>query len=85
VLRDKGNDQTRLSLACSLHDLGPAPIEIVEVAHPTRHLQERCEGGGGTVVNDYWVDSRPGRNQVWQSRQWAGPETGYVQIRQLRL
>lgn len=85
VLRDKGNDQTRLSLACSLHDLGPASIEIVEVTHPARHLQERCEGGGGTVVNDYWVDSRPGHNQVWQSRQWAGPETGYVQIRQLRL
>lgn len=83
VLRGKGNGQIRLALACSLQDLGAAPVEIVGVTHPARHLQERCEGGGGTVVNDYWVDSRPGRNQVWQSRQWAGPETGYIRIRQL--
>jgi hypothetical protein len=83
VLRTKGNGKTRLSLACSLHDLGAEPVEIVGLTHPARHLQERCEGGGGTVVNDYWVDSRPGQSQVWQSRQWAGPETGYIRIRQL--
>ncbi|MBQ4826740.1 YjbF family lipoprotein [Leisingera sp. HS039] len=85
TVRAKGNGQAILSMACSLQDLGPEPVEIVEVTHPARRLQERCEGSGGVVVNDYWVDSRPGRNQVWQSRQWAGPETGYVRIRQLRL
>ncbi|WP_264214799.1 YjbF family lipoprotein [Leisingera thetidis] len=85
ALRAEGNGQAVLSMACSLQDLGPDPVEIVGRSHPARHLQERCEGGGGVVVNDYWVDSRPGRNQVWQSRQWAGPETGYVRIRQLRL
>lgn len=83
VLRDKGNGQTRLTLACSLHDLGPEPVKIVELTHPTRRLQERCEGAGGVVVNDYWIDSRPGHSQVWQSRQWAGPEVGYIRIRQL--
>jgi hypothetical protein len=85
TVRANGNGQAVLNMACSLHDLGPAPVEIVEITHPARHLQERCEGSGGVVVNDYWVDSRPGRNQIWQSRQWAGPETGYVKIRQLRL
>lgn len=85
AVRANGNGQAMLNMACSLHDLGPAPVEIVEVSHPARHLQERCAGAGGAVVNDYWVDSRPGRNQVWQSRQWAGPETGYLRIRQLRL
>ncbi|OED47364.1 YjbF family lipoprotein [Leisingera sp. S232] len=88
TVRADGNGQTTLEMACSLHDLGAAAVEIVEVTHPTRHLQERCslEGaGGGTVVNDYWVDSRPGRAQVWQSRQWAGPEIGYMRIRLLRL
>lgn len=85
TVRAEGNGQAVLSMACSLHDLGPETVEIVEITHPARHLQERCEGSGGVVVNDYWVDSRPGRTQVWQSRQWAGPETGYVKIRQLRL
>jgi hypothetical protein len=71
----------RLTLACDLVDLGQTTITIVERNHPTRHLQERCRGGGGTVTNDYWVDSQAGL--VWQSRQWAGPETGYLQIRRL--
>lgn len=84
-LRAQGNGQVTLHMACSLSDLGPAMVEIVEIAHPTRHLREHCEGADGVVVNDYWVDSRPGRAQVWQSRQWAGPEIGYVRIRQLRL
>ncbi|MEW2915240.1 YjbF family lipoprotein [Leisingera sp. JC11] len=85
TVRAEGNGQRELNLACSLHDLGPEAVEIVEITHPARHLQERCEGVGGAVVNDYWVDSRPGRARVWQSRQWAGPEIGYVRIRQLRL
>jgi hypothetical protein len=71
----------RLTLACDLVDLGPTTITIVERAHATRHLQERCTGGGGAVTNDYWVDSRAGL--VWQSRQWAGPENGYLSIRRL--
>jgi len=70
-------------MACSLQDLGPAPVEIVEVTYATRHLQERCEAAGSVVVNDYWVDSRSGR--VWQSRQWAGPTIGYLRLRQLTI
>ncbi|PCJ07298.1 MAG: hypothetical protein COB16_11465 [Rhodobacteraceae bacterium] len=76
-----------LVLACSLQDLGAETVEIVELSYATRHLQERCEGGGdiggGVVVNDYWVDSRSGR--IWQSRQWAGPTIGYLRIRQLTI
>ena len=57
-------------------------LEIYEKYYNTRHLQERCEGPGQTVViNDYWVDSRS--QKVWKSRQWAGPETGYLRIRDL--
>mgnify|MGYP000002156676 CR=1 FL=1 len=74
-----------LVMGCTLVDLGAERIEIVELRHATRHLQERCEGGSGAeagvVVNDYWVDSSTGR--VWQSRQWAGPTIGYLYIRQL--
>lgn len=75
------NQAVPLRLACTVTDLGPEPVTIVELTHPTRHLRERCEGGGGTVTNDYWVDSRAGI--VWQSRQWAGPNTGYLRLRRL--
>ncbi len=44
-------------------------------------VQQRCSGGGGEVVNDYWVDSRGGL--VWKSRQWAGPQIGYIRFRRL--
>lgn len=75
------------TLACTVSDLGLETIEIIELTYQTRHLQERCESGpggeSGVVVNDYWVDSRSGH--LWQSRQWAGPTTGYLRIRQLTL
>ncbi|MDE4134811.1 YjbF family lipoprotein [Phaeobacter sp. QD34_3] len=71
------------TLACTVSDLGPETIEIVELTYQTRHLQEHCESESGLVVNDYWVDSRSGH--LWQSRQWAGPTIGYMRIRQLTL
>ena len=77
----RARDNKSVPLACSLVDLGPETIVIVERGHSTRHLQEQCEGAGGIVVNDYWVDARAGL--VWQSRQWAGPGIGYIRIRQL--
>lgn len=80
------NRERRLTLACALSDLGPQALEIYEKQYNTRHLQERCEGrdpdGRDTVViNDYWVDSH--HRKVWKSRQWAGPEIGYLRIRDL--
>lgn len=75
------NQEVALSLACDLVDLGPETIVIVEQAHRTRHLQEDCEGSGGRIRNDYWIDS--GAGLVWQSRQWGGPGIGYVQFRRL--
>ena len=86
------NRSVSFTMACAVSDLGLETIEIIERSYQTRHLQERCEasagptgegGSGGVVVNDYWVDSRSGR--LWQSRQWAGPTTGYLRIRQLTI
>ena len=87
----------RLTLTCTLSDLGPATIEIIDRTYATRHIRETCEGGvagysigysigagtgaPGRVVNDYWVDA--GAGLVWQSRQWAGPQTGYLRMRRV--
>ena len=81
MIRNLDFRETALVLSCELVDLGPETIEIVERRHATRHLQQRCEGGGGRVVNDYWTDARAGL--VWQSRQWAGPHLGYLRMRRL--
>lgn len=79
--RNLDNKKTRVVMACDVVDLGAETIVIVERNHATRHVQERCKGSGGTVVNDYWIDSRAGL--VWRSRQWAGPNVGYLVIRRL--
>lgn len=89
MVRAHDNKELRMALACDLEDLGPETIIIVERAHATRHLRQRCErvlqgeepGRGGVVVNDYWVDSKAGL--IWQSRQWAGPGIGYLRMRRL--
>lgn len=83
MVRALDNKEVRLGFTCDLVDLGPDPVTIVEIRHPTRHLQQRCEGELGGIVNDYWVDS--GRGIVWQSRQWAGPSIGYLRIRRLTV
>ncbi|MFD3191591.1 YjbF family lipoprotein [Sedimentitalea sp. HM32M-2] len=75
------NKQVRLALACTVTDRGSTTIEIIGLTLATRHLQERCDGAGGTVTNDYWIDPRA--QLIWQSRQWAGPHIGYLRLRQV--
>jgi len=85
-LRSGNNQEQVVTLACKITDLGPQQLEIYDRIYRTRHLQEHCEGRGETgrktvVLNDYWVDSQ--NKKVWKSRQWAGPEIGYLRIRDL--
>lgn len=101
-LRSGDFEARSVTLACSLQDLGPVTLEIVDLRYPTRHIQERCEtleegARAKVVINDYWIDSQPrprtgpqtdylARHQprfVRQSRQWAGPQIGYLRIRDL--
>ena len=82
MIRTGDLEEVALVLACDLENLGPAPVEIVEVVHPTTHMRETCvTADGGRITNDYWVDPRAGL--VWQSQQWAGPHVGYVRTRRL--
>lgn len=81
MIRALDNREVQLNFACDLTDLGTETIDIVDRRHATRHLRERCEGGDGEIVNDYWIDS--GRGIVVQSRQWAGPYIGYMRLRRL--
>lgn len=81
VFAARDNQGVPLSFTCSVADAGAATITIVERSHQTRKYQERCTGPSGSFVNEYWIDSTAGL--AWQSRQWAGPDTGYLKFRRL--
>lgn len=74
--RTADNKQRRLSMACAVEDLGPARFG----GGVLRRFQERCTGGGGEVVNEYWRDER---GEIRASRQWAGPQNGYFDLRRV--
>ena len=84
-IRDSDDGVVPLALACAAAEIGPETLDVLGRRYPTRHLRERCEGGGGIVINDYWIDSPPGPGggAVRQSRQWGGPYVGYLRLRRL--
>lgn len=75
------NREVPFAFGCELSDLGQETIEIVERRHTTTHIRQSCDGRKGPITNDYWVDR--GRGLVMQSRQWAGPNIGYLRFRWL--
>lgn len=81
-LRRDDHTQARLSLNCTITDLGPTTLTIVEKPFRTRHLRESCVHPTGQVENEYWIELSDGA--VRKSRQWAGPELGYFNITLLK-
>ena len=77
---DNGIDE--IALDCEMRTVGHENLEIVGRSFPVVHLQENCTGWKGVVAFDYWVDERDAT--VWQSRQWSGPDLGYVTTRLLK-
>lgn len=83
VLTPSDATQT-LTLNCVSQKPERKTIEIVELSYVVDHLRETCfiDGNRRFVVNEYWVDPRD--RTVWQSRQWMGPEVGYIRTRFLK-
>ncbi|WP_299293320.1 YjbF family lipoprotein [uncultured Tateyamaria sp.] len=78
-----GDNQTQsIALECEMRTVGAETIEIVQRSFNTVHLQENCTGTRGIITYDYWVDRRDGT--VLQSRQWGGPNLGYIRTRRLK-
>ena len=72
-----GEDQTiSLTYDCTLERGDSARVEIVERTYETRHWRETCKGGTGGFVNDYYF----GQGVIWTSRQWLGPDAGYLNL-----
>jgi len=76
------NEVREIDLQCEMRKVKDENLVIVGRSFPVVHLQENCTGGGGVVAYDYWVDRRD--STVWQTRQWGGPDLGYVRTRLLK-
>ena len=77
-------DQRRtLDLTCRIESRSPQTLSIVERDFATQYVRQSCEAPGLRITNEFWHDPKqPGR--IWQSRQWLGPQNGYVRLRLLR-
>ena len=70
------------TLKCVTENQGTEDITIVETVRKLVHMVEACtDQGGGTVNSEYWVD---GSGQIWQSRQWIGPQLGFVFMQRVK-
>lgn len=76
------NSTQQIRLQCDIQNLGNQSIEIVGKLFATTHMREVCSNETGRITNDYWVDSRD--STVWKSRQWGGPNLGYLGFRRLK-
>ncbi|UWR30208.1 YjbF family lipoprotein [Sulfitobacter sp. W002] len=77
LARLDGTAQT-VPFACDVTHLGPETIQIVDRRLSVRHFREDCVYGATTFSNDYWAEV--GTGKLRRSRQWAGPQFGYMAI-----
>ncbi|MGG7567525.1 YjbF family lipoprotein [Rhodovulum sp. DZ06] len=76
--RDGLGDEKTRAFACRIENAGPEVVELYQVTRPLVRMREHCANVRGAYVNDHWIDPETGR--MWRTRQWAGPETGYLSI-----
>jgi len=69
---------------CTQHDAGAEQIEIIGVAHDTRHIVEDCKAKqlGWRFSNEYWRDAATG--YVWKSIQNFRPDMDALTLEILR-
>lgn len=74
-------DRTRRrDYLCRGRDDGPETLDIFGRSYPVSRLTETCAGPGASFTNTYWI----GRDGVMrQSRQWLGPDVGFLRLQRL--
>lgn len=76
-VRNDVNGTDPYYLQCSASVLESKQLNIFEKRFLTLHIREVCSIVGTQVSNDFWVDQQ---GTIRQSRQWAGPGLGYLEI-----
>lgn len=65
---------------CTISDLGPVDLVILERQFTARHYREDCANDSDRFANDYWRD---GSGVTRASRQFISPEFGYIFMERL--
>lgn len=78
---DGERQEVTRSFVCAYGVAGAETLSLFARSYATRHLVETCRGPDLEFRNDYWIG---GDGTVRKSRQWVGPEAGYLRIEQLR-
>ena len=79
---DGENQTIATTYACNTKVGGSLTIAIGEVKSPAQTVTETCRAGSVSFENTYQVSPS---GYVLQSRQWLGPNIGYVVTQALRL
>ena len=66
---------------CDMRPGVPETIAILGEARATIRRDETCRSSEETVGNSYWFGAD---GTVWRSRQWLGPDLGYLGTELLR-
>ncbi len=82
---DGTNATVETAVTCTPRVIGAETVEIVGLAYTAARIDEACTGTGPegnlAFTNSFWVDSGGG---LRQSRQWAGPVLGMLELSDLR-
>ena len=81
-LMDAANGEMPVTVDCAPRIAGPEVITLAggEVLRTTR-VDETCSGPDAEFVNQYWAGTD---GSFRRSRQWIGPQSGYVELQRLR-
>lgn len=71
-----------IHMMCASRWVQDEVIDIVGSQIESRLVKVTCRSGAEVKEYDFWVDAHG--STVWQSRQWAGPDLGYVRTRLLK-
>lgn len=77
-----GDDQSfGVPVKCELSRLGREKIEIASLTYRTEHVRETCAGDSERFTNEYWIEPN---GHIRKSKQWIGPDVGYLELQDLR-
>jgi|GEM_PF-1382660 len=75
----RGPGGRAVTVTCRFEPGQELEVEIVEVVHKGRQIEEFCTDGKGLeFANNHFADLDSGR--VWRSIQWLGPDQGAVDL-----
>jgi len=68
------------SFLCDVTSRGPGEARIQGANRAAWVMDEECIGINAAFENTYWLDDS---NRILQSRQWASPPTGFLQLQEV--